>query len=242
VAVRVGGAPISRALSGSDLLEGRLRKIRDAPDSASLVRAIKDGHPAATHPGHIIVLGMNLRVEFKKAIIPEEIESLCEFDRRAFHAYPNDVFTPETWSQCESYWMSIDGKTVGCSALKHNVDYDGRPRRNCLYILSTGVLPEFQNQGFGTMQKEWQIEYARHHGFAVIVTNMRQSNAKIIHLNQKLGFQIRKLVPNDYHDPDEPAIVMELQLISSEVLCPRCGNPLRTARAKQCRFCHADWH
>ena len=24
--------------------------------------------------------------------------------------------------------------------------------------------------------------------------------------------------------------------------CPRCGRPLRTSKAKQCRFCHGDWH
>lgn len=24
--------------------------------------------------------------------------------------------------------------------------------------------------------------------------------------------------------------------------CPHCGKPLRTPLAKQCRFCHRDWH
>ena len=24
--------------------------------------------------------------------------------------------------------------------------------------------------------------------------------------------------------------------------CPYCGKPLRTSLARQCRFCHADWH
>src|SRR5437660_1107504 len=24
--------------------------------------------------------------------------------------------------------------------------------------------------------------------------------------------------------------------------CPFCGQPLRTPRAKQCRYCQADWH
>jgi hypothetical protein len=27
-----------------------------------------------------------------------------------------------------------------------------------------------------------------------------------------------------------------------EVLCPYCGKPLRTVKAKQCRWCLRDWH
>src|SRR6266849_3288857 len=105
-------------------------------------------------------------VEFRKAIVPDEVEALCEFDRKAFGNYPEDIFSPETWLHCESYWMIVDGKTVGCTAFER--DY--------------------------------------------------------------------------YHDPDEPAIVMELELQGSSGLCPHCGKALRTPRAKQCRFCATDWH
>jgi GNAT superfamily N-acetyltransferase len=181
-------------------------------------------------------------VEFRKVIIPDEISALCDFDREAFHNHPADLFTPEEWHDYESYWMIVDGKTVGCSAFIHDADYDGRRRRGCLYIVSTGVLPEFQHQGFGTKQKEWQIEYAKQHGFTLIVTNMRQSNKAIIRLNQKFGFKTRKIDLDYYNHPDEPAVVMELQLEDLSGLCPRCGKALRTPRAKQCRFCRADWH
>jgi hypothetical protein len=34
-------------------------------------------------------------VEFKKAIVPDEIEALCEFDRKASSRYPQDVFPPQ---------------------------------------------------------------------------------------------------------------------------------------------------
>ena len=30
--------------------------------------------------------------------------------------------------------------------------------------------------------------------------------------------------------------------INGPVPCPHCGKPLRTPFARQCRFCHADWH
>jgi ribosomal protein S18 acetylase RimI-like enzyme len=181
-------------------------------------------------------------IEFRKVILPDEIKALCDFDRKAFHKYPGDIYTPEDWLECESYWMVVDGKIVGCTAFERDVDYDGRSRPGCLYISSTGVLPEYQGKGFGAEQKNWQIEYAMKNGFTRIVTNMRQSNEPIIQLNDKFCFERCKVVPHYYPDPDEPAIVMELDLGNPSTPCPRCGKPLRTPRAKQCRFCHADWH
>lgn len=177
--------------------------------------------------------------EFRKVVVPDEIEALCDFDRKAFSLYPQDVFPPQLWEKCESYWMIADGKIVGCSAFLLNADYDAQPRSGCLCIESTGVLPEFQGRGFGRQQKEWQIRYARDGGFDPIVTIMRQSNTRIVRLNEKLGFTVRK-IDNHYYPDGEPGIVMELNLPAP--VCPRCGKALRTRRAKQCRFCHADWH
>lgn len=64
----------------------------------------------------------------------------------------------------------------------------------------------------GSKQKQWQIEYARERGFEIIVTNMRESNTRIIRLNNKFGFTTRELVPGYYSDPEEAAVVMELKL------------------------------
>jgi ribosomal protein S18 acetylase RimI-like enzyme len=151
-------------------------------------------------------------VRFHRATLPGELNDLLEFDRRTFGAFPDDLFEPEDWSGCVSYWMFVDGIKVGCSAFQHNVDYDEEPRSGYLYIASTGILPEFQGRGFGKKQKQWQIEYARQNGFAMIVTNMRQSNTRIIRLNRSLGFKYRGLDAEYYHHPDEPAVVMELSL------------------------------
>jgi ribosomal protein S18 acetylase RimI-like enzyme len=41
---------------------------------------------------------------------------------------------------------------------------------------------------------------------------MRESNARIIRLNQKFGFATRELVAGYYSDPEESALVMELKL------------------------------
>jgi ribosomal protein S18 acetylase RimI-like enzyme len=151
-------------------------------------------------------------IEFRSTILPDEIEALCDFDHQVFGSYPDDLFSPEDWAELESYWVIVNGKTIGCIALKRNVDYDEEPRPGSLYIESTGVLPEFQRRGFGSKMKEWQIEYAKKHGFGIIVTNARQSNAASIALNRRFGFRTREIVSPYYYDPDESAVVRELEI------------------------------
>ena len=156
-------------------------------------------------------------VEFKKVVVPQEIKALSDFDRRAFHRHPQDLFDPEDWDLFESYWVVADGQVVGCTVLMRDVDYNEEPRPGCLYIVSTGVLPEFQRKGFGTLQKAWQIQYAKNHGFTTIVTNMRESNQEMIRVNEKFGFTVRGTDP-DYYDDREPCVVMELDLKTAQDL------------------------
>ena len=151
-------------------------------------------------------------IEFRKALIPDDLPALCDFDRRIFHDYPGDLFSPEVWSEVESWWMIVDGETVGCTAFLNHVDYNGRRKHGTLYIMTTGVLPEYRNRGYGRAQKEWQIEHARKEGFTTIVTNSRQGNTRMIELNRALGFEIRRIEPHYYHDPDEAAVMMRLRL------------------------------
>ena len=151
-------------------------------------------------------------IEFRPVRVPEELAELCEFDRKAFHAYPADLFMEEEWEGFESHWMIVDGVIVGCSALLRNVDFDDEPRAGYIHIVSTGVLPEYRRRGFGRKLKEWQIAFAREEGFEVIVTNMRESNERIIKLNLDLGFEVRGVVEDFYPVPVEGAIVMELGL------------------------------
>lgn len=160
---------------------------------------------------------MATMAEFKKVIVPQEIKALCDFDRWVFHRHPQDLFDPEDWNLFKSYWVVADGQVVGCTVLMHDVDYNEKPRPSCLYIVSTGVLPEFQRKGFGTQQKAWQIQYAKNHGFTTIVTNMRESNQEIIRVNEKFGFTVRGTDRN-YYDDGEMCVVMELDLRTAQDL------------------------
>jgi ribosomal protein S18 acetylase RimI-like enzyme len=151
----------------------------------------------------------HINIEFRRTVLPDEVEALCHFDRKVFGSYPDDLFSPEDWAELESYWVITDGITVGCVALKRDVDYDEEPKPGSLYIESTGLLPKYQRQGYGAKIKEWQIDYAKKHGFKVIVTNARESNIASVRLNQRFGFTICDTVPDYYSNPDESATVME---------------------------------
>ncbi len=166
-----------------------------------------------SYPGNVeFHRGGSVEIEFRKVVVPDELEQLFDVDRRIFAPFPADLFSAEEWAEFESYWMIVDGTIVGCSAFLPDTDFDVEPRPGCLHIMTTGVLPEFRRRGYGAKQKQWQIEFAKQQGFQVIVTNSRESNLAMIHLNLKMGFQIRGSSPHFYVEPDEAAIVMELPL------------------------------
>jgi ribosomal protein S18 acetylase RimI-like enzyme len=156
-----------------------------------------------------------MRTEFRKATIPQELRSLLAFDRKIFP--PADRFDAAYWRECESYWLSAGNTKVGCCAFEKNVDFHDpagvAPRREgSLYISTTGILPRFQNRGFGALLKSWEIAFARYHGFNRVITNCRKSNIRMIALNRQFGFRIVRTIPRYYMEPPESAVLMELLL------------------------------
>ena len=155
---------------------------------------------------------------FRKARLPGELGSLMAFDRKVFPR--SDLFDAAAWNACESYWMLVDGIKVGCCAFEKHVDFQDdlsrespNPRlQRSLYISSTGILPDFQGKGFGTLLKAWEVAYARRHGFTRIVTNTRKRNKHMIALNRKFGFRIIRTSPGYYSGPPDSTVVMELLL------------------------------
>jgi ribosomal protein S18 acetylase RimI-like enzyme len=161
-----------------------------------------------------------MRTVFQRAPVPEDLRSLILFDHKAFHNYPSDWFDRQAWEECEAWWMVINGKKAGCCAFQQHRDFredireDGTNPylRGSLYIVTTGILPEYRGRGLGRLLKCWQIAYARQHGFLRIVTNTRKQNRAMIGLNESVGFRIIRTTPHYYQAPDEATVVMELQL------------------------------
>ena len=136
--------------------------------------------------------------------MPRELNALIAFDRRIFPA--SDRFEAEYWRQCESWWLFAGGVKVGCCAFERSVG------GHVLYIATTGILPNYQRQGFGQLMKAWQIAYARHHGFRRLTGHSRASNSRMIALNERFGFRVIRETPGYYAEPEEAALFMELRL------------------------------
>lgn len=159
-----------------------------------------------------------MHTEFRRALLPQEIRSLVLFDHKAFAPYPADWFDREDWKTYDPWWLIVDRRKVGCCAFAPYANFqeelgEGGPHpRASLYVVTTGILPAWRRLGFGTLQKSWQIAYARRHGFTRLLTNTRKSNGAMIRLNQKFGFQVIRSTPDYYENPREPTLVMELKL------------------------------
>jgi GNAT superfamily N-acetyltransferase len=160
-----------------------------------------------------------MKVSFGKAVLPREKKRLVAFDHKIFRR--SDWFHSDDWDRYESYWMLVNDRRIGCCAFERAADFEvdldkhSAARSGSLYIASTSILPQHRGKGFGVRFKRWQIAWARRHGFTRIVTNCRKSNQAIIRLNEKFGFNILQTTPaNYYHHPPEPAVVMELNLLT----------------------------
>ena len=159
-----------------------------------------------------------MKTEFRQVDSRREMRCLLAFDRQVFRA--SDRFPAEYWRTCESHWLLVSGRKVGCCAFEPHVDFqddlrgDGLnpPLHGSLYICTTGILPNYHRMGFGQLMKAWEVGYARFHGFSRIVTNTRKRNAAMTALNLKFGFEIERTVGGYYFDPVDATVVMSLRV------------------------------
>ncbi len=157
-----------------------------------------------------------MNIEIRPADTSAEAAALAALDAKIF--LPSDCFEDiEIWQEYEAFWIILDGEIIGSIALGRDLEFSGSwefdaqcPR--CVYLASTGILPEHQRKGIGIWVKQWEIDWARSNGFTRISTHCRKSNFGSLRLNAKFGFVITAEIPGYYEDPDEPTIVMELVL------------------------------
>ena len=151
-----------------------------------------------------------------RRVRPDEMGLLCELDIKIFGSDGFD--SPEDWEGLEIFFITKDQQIIGSMALRHDTDVaehysaDYKELPGSLYIVSTALLPEWQNQGIGKKAKAWQVRYAKVQGFGRVITNARVSNVRSINLNQHFGFKAIRVIPAWYDEPEEDTLVLELML------------------------------
>ena len=119
----------------------------------------------------------------------KEIKALADLDVRIF-PHKADLFNEQDWQYFrklfEFFWILADGVIAGSIHLGLNLEWEEdlpSISYGCLYVASSGILPEFRNKGIGTFAKKWQIDYGKSHNFKRIVASTRKSNSEMIKIN-----------------------------------------------------------
>jgi len=148
-----------------------------------------------------------MNFEIRRADSSEAV-ALAALDQKMFPV--SDYITTKQWGELTSFWIRVDGKIVGSIGLEPYADDGSAPFLKSLHVASIGLLPKFQGKGLGSLAQQWEINYAKAHGFKRIVAHCRASNEVSLHLHQKFGFKVVGEVPHSYHEPEESAITLEL--------------------------------
>jgi ribosomal-protein-alanine N-acetyltransferase len=129
-------------------------------------------------------------------------------DLPGIYALERACFGPDAWGWLEllSLWFSrsvrlkavADGRLVGFAAGER------KPHENCAWIITIGVLPEYQRCGIGARllaESEAQLN------MPVVKLTVRESNHGAIALYRKYGYQPQYTVPR-YYSGGETGVVM----------------------------------
>lgn len=155
-------------------------------------------------------------LSFTRARLPQDARALSEMDARIFVG-SEDAFGPDDWNGLEVFWVTVCGERAGTIAFRRDCggcthDWEYFDQEGSLYVVSTGILPEYRCMGLGIVLKAFEVWYARKHGFETVVSHARASNTASIAMNLKLGFEITERIKDQYTDPTEDAVKLELRL------------------------------
>ena len=144
-----------------------------------------------------------------KRIVP--IEAVCFRSE----AWPRDAFLELLRAFARSQptrgalWVAEDATTgdvlgyagIEMSALWGEVD-----------IINIAVAPEHRRRGVGRVLVEWIIRFCKRRGVPFLWLRVRAANRPARRFYREMGFQQRGRLDGYYQDPDEPAILMGMDL------------------------------
>ena len=86
-----------------------------------------------------------------------------------------------------------------------------------VHVTNVAVDPQHRRRGYARLRLWHAMRFARQSGAFCMTLEVRESNAPAIALYRALGFAPVGLRPRYYHDPEESALLMTLQLSEEEL-------------------------
>jgi [ribosomal protein S18]-alanine N-acetyltransferase len=145
-----------------------------------------------------------------------EIQPSSWRDLLSIQALERACFGPDAWNWLELlsllFLNGIRLKALADGRLVGFVAGERKPAEGCAWIITIGVLPEYQRQGIGARllaESEGLLN------MPVIKLTVRESNQGAIALYRKYGYQPQYTVPR-YYSGGENGVVMEKALNKTE--------------------------
>jgi [ribosomal protein S18]-alanine N-acetyltransferase len=79
-------------------------------------------------------------------------------------------------------------------------------------VINIATAPEHRRRGVGRGLMQWIIDLCREEGVTLLWLRVRASNRIARRFYRRLGFRQRGRFDGYYQDPDEPAIIMALEM------------------------------
>lgn len=143
---------------------------------------------------------------------PHEIKTMAKFEEKVF---VTDAFSEADFEGLKPFWLLLNKNFIGWMVLEKT---QGIHSQKGLHVASLGIIPEFQGMGFSEMLLNFALCYSRREKSHYVSLYTRESNVRMIRASQRVGFELKKIVPSYYQNPDEDGILMEIILPAGHLL------------------------
>jgi|Deesub1362A_J573_1020465.scaffolds.fasta_scaffold00191_53 ribosomal-protein-alanine N-acetyltransferase len=140
---------------------------------------------------------------------PSDFGQILEIEKEAFNPV-NPSYNVYLYSTFCNRFLVVDfhGKVAGYIATMDLSPWEEK-------IISFAVKKNFRQRGLGKLLLNHVLSEIRKTGKKYVILEVRVSNVIAQRLYKKMGFVVKDVIPNYYHD-GEDALLMQLQLTERE--------------------------
>ena len=142
----------------------------------------------------------------------EHIARIAQLEQQCFSdPWSEGLITSELENPLARWYVLVDGDDVRAYVATMLI-FDE------LHITNVVVSPSCRRSGYAKRLVTLALEQAKAHGAVSATLEVRQSNISARALYEKMGFEQVGIRPKYYHDPDESAVLMTLDMNKKEQL------------------------